>query len=696
MRKNEMNKKAALAEVKKLRDTIRYYRYAYHVLDKSLISDAALDSLKHQLWLLEQQYPDLITPDSPTQRVGGVPLKEFKKVRHSIPMLSIEDLFSAEELKDWWNYVRKFSIFKETQWREEFFCEPKIDGLAIDLIYEKGILKRASTRGDGHIGEDVTANVRTIEAVPLRLKLYQPLFSQKVEKQVQDSLDHGLLEIRGEAYLSKEDFQQINRERIQKGEKPYANSRNLAAGSIRQLKAEVTQSRHLSFLAWELVSDVGEVKHSQEHQITKALGFKTDLGKICHSLDEVVNFWKQMQEDRENLPYPIDGVVVNINDNQIFHALGVAGKSPRGIRALKFPPEQAITKVKNILIQIGRTGAATPVALLEPVNVGGTVVSRATLHNADEIQRLGIKIGDTVIVGRAGDVIPEVLKVLVRMRTGKEKSFKMPKNCPVCGTPLVREEGQVIWRCPNPNCPARRRNFLEHFVSRKAFDIKGLGEQIIQQLRKEKLISQPADIFSLHLSDLMGLEGFQKKSAQNLIQSIEKSKTINFDKFLFALGIPQVGQKTAQFLSKYFKNLDNLQKASQDELASLPDIGSKTAQEIVAWFQRKTNLKLIQKLLERGVKIHYVHTSYKLSWEGVKFVLTGKLNHFSREEAIAEIQKRGGEIQNSISKKVKFLICGKDPGSKLSKAKKAGVKVIDENQFLKMLSSTKNGIKKVS
>lgn len=681
-----MAKKEDQKEIEKLRETIHYYRYAYHTLNQSLISDGALDSLKHQLWLLEQKHPDLVTPDSPTQRIGGVSLKYFQKVKHEMPMLSIEDIFSSQELTEWWIYVKKLLASSSINQGVEFFSEPKIDGLAVDLIYDKGLLISASTRGDGHIGEDVTVNVRTIEAVPLRLKLYQPLSSKEVEKRTENLIRHGKVEIRGEIYLNKKTFVRINKERTQKGEKPYANSRNLAAGSIRQLDPRVTSTRNLSFLAWDLVTDVGQKKHNEEHEITKALGFKTDSGKLCYSLEEIVTFWQKMQEEREGLSYPIDGVVININDNQIFQTLGVTGKSPRGMRALKFPPEQAVTRLKNIIIQIGRTGAATPVAIFNPINVGGVIVSRATLHNADEIKRLGVKIGDMVVIGRAGDVIPEVIKVLARMRKGEEKIFVMPKKCPVCGARLMRAKGQVIWRCPNIDCPARRKNFLKHFVSKKAFDIQGLGPNIIQQLRREKIIFQPGDIFHLQITDLMNLEGFQKKSAQNLIEAIEKSKKINFSKFIFALGIPQVGEKTARFLSVFTPSLAKFKTISREELMIQPDIGPKTAEAIFQWLRQKANLKLLEDLKQNGVKINFPDSPQKQPWRGKKFVLTGKLKEFAREEVIEKIRERGGDVLNTVSKKVDFLICGEKPGSKLRQAEAKKVKVVNENQFIQMLN----------
>ncbi len=681
-------KEKARKEISKLRETIRYYRYAYHVLDKSLISSDALDSLKHRLWLLEKRYPDLISPSSPTQRIGGVPLKKFKKAKHQPPMLSIEDIFSEEELKDWWHYLQGLPPFQGEKQVTEFFCEPKIDGLAIDLIYEKGVFQQAATRGDGYVGEDVTANVKTIESVPLKLKLYNSLFSKEVEERVKKLLEKGKIEMRGEAYLSNESFAKINQKRAIRGEKLFANSRNLAAGSIRQLDSKVTSSRGLGFLAWDLVTDVGQKKHSEEHQITRALGFKTDLGKVCYSLKEVVQFWQKMKAKREKFLYHIDGVVVQINDNDIVQSLGVAGKSLRGIRALKFPPRQATTQVKNIIVQVGRTGAVTPVAILEPVGLDGAVVCRVTLHNADEVERLGIKIGDWVVIGRAGDVIPKVAQVLTRMRTGKEKDFVMPRKCPVCETLLQKEEEQVIWRCPNRYCPARQKNYLRHFASKKAFDIEGLGPEIIGQLREEGLISQSVDIFSLREEDLKNLAGWGEKSAKNLLQAIEKSKKIDLFKFILALGIPQVGEKTARLLAKKFKNLSRLEKASREELEALPDIGPQTAEAIFRWFRRKSNLKLIIALKQRGVEIKFVSSAQKMPWTGKSFVLTGKLKKFSRQEAGEEIRKRGGEIVSSISQKVDFLICGEKPGNKFIQAKKAKVPVVKEDLFLKMLAST--------
>lgn len=681
-------KKEARKEISRLRETIRYYRYAYHVLDKSLISGDALDSLKHRLWLLEKQYPDLISPSSPTQRIGGVPLKEFKKAKHQPPMLSIEDIFSEEELEDWWHHLQGLPPFQGKKQAAEFFCEPKIDGLAINLIYEKGVFQQAATRGDGYIGEEVTANVKTIESVPLKLKLYSPLFSKKAEEQVKKLLEKGKIEIRGEAYLSNKGFAKINQERAMRGEKLFANSRNLAAGSIRQLDPKVASARGLGFLSWDLVTDVGQKKHSEEHQITRALGLKTDLGQVCHSLAEVVQFWQKMQDRREKFPYHIDGVVVQINDNDIVQSLGVAGKSLRGTRALKFPPRQATTQVKKIVVQVGRTGAVTPVAILEPVGLDGAVIRRVTLHNADEVKRLGIKTGDWVVIGRAGDVIPKLAQVLRRMRTGKEKNFTMPRKCPVCGTLLQKEEEQVIWRCPNRYCPARQKNFLRHFASKKAFDIEGLGPEIIEQLREEGLISQPADIFSLREENLKNLAGFGKKSTQNLLESIEKSKKIDFSKFVLALGIPQVGEKTARLLAGEFKNLSQLEKASREELETLSDIGPQTAKEIFQWFREKSNLKLIAALNREGVKIKFVSSAQKTPWIGKSFVLTGKLKKFSRPEAGEEIRKRGGEVVGSISQKVDFLICGEKPGNKLAQAEKEEISVIKESQFLKMLAST--------
>ena len=665
---------SAKQRIEKLKKVISYHRYLYHVLNRQEISDAALDSLKHELYQLEEHYPEFITPDSPTQRVAGEPLEGFVKVKHEIPMLSIEDVFSEKELLDWEDYLKRLQPSRPPF---EYFAELKIDGFAITLIYETGILKCGATRGDGKVGEDVTQNLKTIESIPLKLRECRYLTSPAKR-----------IEIRGEVYMRKEAFEKVNQERKKKGEALYANPRNLAAGSIRQLDPKLAASRPLEFLAYDLVTDLGQKTHSEEHQILKALGFKTDTwAKICKNLEEAIGLWRKIAKERATLPHLIDGVVVIVNDNDLFSKLGVVGKSPRGMRAFKFSPEQATTILKDIKLQVGRTGAITPVAYLKPVEVGGVTVSRATLHNTEEIKRLGVKIGDTVIVGRAGDVIPEVIKVLPKLRTGKEKKFQMPKICPVCGKRLVRPTGEVVWRCENPDCQARRREFLYHFTSKKAFDIEGLGPKIIDQLIDENLISRAPDVFELKEGDLLLLERFAEKSAQNLVQALSNSKKITLPRFIYSLGIRHVGEETAIDLARYFGSIDKLKKSSREELEKIPDIGGKVSESIYNWFQQKRNQKLIDDLIKVGVKILPPEIVGK-KLQGLTFVITGALESMSRTEAEKKIRLQGGHPTSSVSKQTDYLIVGEEPGvTKLEKAKELGVKTINEKEFLNLLTS---------
>ena len=659
-----MAKEEFRQRIEKLKKVINRHRYLYHVFNRQEISDAALDSLKHELFQLEQQYPDLITPDSPTQRVAGKPLSGFEKVQHQVPMLSIEDIFSTNELEDWRDYLKRLIPGKDF----EYFCEPKIDGFAISLIYQDGIFKIGSTRGDGRVGEDVTQNLKTIESIPLSLRENQS----------------GEIEIRGEVYMEKKDFERFN---SKLGEK-YANPRNLAAGSIRQLDPKLAASRPLRFLAYDLITDLGLKKHSQKHQTLKDLGFKTEPGKICQNLSGIVDYWREIAKKRETLPYQIDGVVVNLDDNVLFQKLGVAGKSPRGVRAFKFSPKQATTKIKDIKVQVGRTGAITPIAYLEPVEVGGVVISRATLHNEDEIKRLGVKIGDTVVVERAGDVIPAVAKTLKELRNGQEKEFKFPWVCPVCNHDLVRPEGEAIWRCPNLNCGARKREFLYHFTSKKSFDIKGLGPKIIDKLMDENLISQPADIFGLQEGDLMPLERFAEKSAQNLVAAIKEKKKIALARFIYSLGIRHVGEETAIDLAQYFGSIDILGKATSGQLRAIPNVGDKVAESIEKWFQSSRNRQLVEDLLKAGIVILAPEKIGK-KLAGKAFVLTGNLESLTRSEAEKQIRTSGGRPLGVVSKETDWLVAGSEPGSKLDKAKKLGVKVIHEKEFLEILGLDK-------
>jgi DNA ligase (NAD+) len=684
------NKSEARKRIEKLKKVIRHHRYLYHVLDKQEISEDALDSLKHELWILEQKNPEFVTSDSPTQRVAGQPLKQFSKARHFAPMLSIEDAFTRQEVKDWQSYIQRLLLRKKEDSSLDFFCESKIDGLAVSLIYEDGVFERGATRGNGFIGEDVTQNLKTIESIPLRLSIQGSFPSKTIATRAENFIKKGCIEIRGEAYLSKKEFALINKKRAEEGKELYSSPRNLAAGSIRQLDSQVTQKRNLSFLAYKIVTDLGQEKHSQEHQVMRSLGFKADQGKICHHLDEIIDFWRMIEEEREKLPYHIDGIVININSNRIFGKLGVAGKSHRGARALKFPPEQAVTKVKDIQLQIGRTGAVTPVAFLESVRIKGAIISRATLHNMDEIKRLDVRAGDTVIVERAGDVIPQVVKVLKELRDGKQVSFKIPQKCPVCKTKLIRRETEVVWRCPNVHCPGRQKNFFRHFASKQGFDIEELGPQTIEQLLSHNLVSTPDDLFKLTKKDLLSLERFGEKSACNLLGSIKRSKEISLASFLFALGIPQVGIETASDLAQHFKNIKNLRKVSLEKLKNLPNIGEIGAKSIVEWFKSPFHQKLIDNLLKQKVKIlisSFKPSSSKLS--GIHFVLTGTLSSYSREDAKERIRLAGGKVAKSISSKIDYLVKGKNPGeTKLNKARECSVKVVDEKRFLKLLSSS--------
>jgi DNA ligase (NAD+) len=675
-----MTKEEAKKRVEKLKSVINRHRYLYHVLDRQEISDSALDSLKKELFDLEQKFPELITPDSPTQRVGGWSLKEFKKVRHFQPMLSFNDAFSEEDMKDWLERISKL-LSKEELSRLDFFCELKFDGLAIELVYENGFFKIGSTRGDGRLGEDVTQNLKTIEAIPLKIfPIPQDLTSRQ---------DLRRIVARGEVFISKKEFERLNKERRKKGLPEYANPRNVAAGSVRQLDPKITASRRLDSFIYDLVTDLGQKTHQEKHQLLKSLGFKVNsYSRLCRNLEEVFQFHRRCQSIRKGLPYEVDGIVVIVNSDKIFKKLGVAGKAPRGAVAFKFPLKQAETVIEGIRIQVGRTGALTPVACLRPVEIGGVTVSRATLHNEDEIKRLGLKIGDTVIVGRAGDVIPDIVKVLPELRTGREKEFKMPNRCPACGSPIKKLAGEAVYFCPNPDCFARRRRALAHFVSKGAFDIEGLGPKIIDQLVENGLIVDAADFFKLKEGDLTLLERFAEKSADNLIQAIQSKKEISLPRFIYALGIRQVGEETARDLAEYFGSLEKLKQASFGELEKIKDIGPIAAKSIYQWFHQKRNLKFLEKLKKAGVRIkriknHKSRVEKKL--KGKIFVLTGGLNSFTREEAKEKIRELGGEVSESVSRKTDFLVVGKNPGSKLAKAEKLGARIIGEEEFREMI-----------
>lgn len=698
-----ISKNSVKERIEKLKKEINRYRYLYHVLDRSEISDEALDALKKELFDLEQAYPEFVTPDSPTQRVGGKPLKEFKKVRHEVPMLSFNDAFSKEDMRDWLertkNYLSQKSIVKNQL--SDFYCELKIDGLAIELVYENGILVQGLTRGDGITGEDVTQNLKTIEAIPLRLNFEFQKLAQK-----SDGLLHGMigskfkiperLIVRGEVFLTKKEFERINREQAAKGEKPYANPRNVAAGSIRQLDPAVTKERRLDSFQYDIVFGMSLETHEEEHAFLRSLGFKTNPhNKQVNSLEEVFAFHDYWERNREKLPYEVDGVVVIINKNELFEAAGVVGKAPRGAIAYKFSPREATTVVKNIAVQVGRTGVLTPVAELKPVSVGGVTITHATLHNLDEIRRLGVKIGDTVIVSRAGDVIPKITGVLPNLRTGKEKEFSMPVRCPVDGSPVFRDG--ALHRCGNKQCGARLRESIYHFVSRGAFDIRGLGPKIIDRFMDEGLFGDAADIFTLRKGDIEVLERFGEKSAENIVREVEQKKNVSLPRFLYALGILHVGEETAQLLANHviaklkIKNktltihdvIGVFQKLSPHDLQKIPDIGPVVAASIHDWFRTKQNIAFLKKLERVGVTVAAPERekSYgKLA--GRTFVLTGRLQSLTRKEAKEKIRKAGGSVTESVSTKTDYVVCGEKPGSKYRRAKKLGVKIISEKEFI--------------
>ncbi len=671
-----MNKKEVKERIEKLKKEINHHRYLYHVLDKQEISDPALDSLKKELFDLEQKFPDLVTPDSPTQRIGGKALKEFKKVEHKAAMLSFEDAFSEQDMQDWLNRISKLLIEKERS-GIDFYAELKIDGLAVELVYDKGLFKKGSTRGDGKTGEDITQNLKTIESIPLSLKSLASSGSRTLGEQVV---------VRGEVFLSKKEFEKVNKQREKQGLSSYANPRNLAAGSIRQLDPKITASRNLDFFAYDLLG-CGEV-HEQKHSVLKELGFKINpYNKYCKNLKEVFNFYNAIQGKRGSIPYEIDGIVVIINSNEIFKKLGVVGKAPRGAIALKFPGKEATTKIKNIKIQVGRTGALTPVAILEPVSVGGVIVSRATLHNEDEIKRLGVKIGDTVIVGRAGDVVPDIIKVLKNLRVGKEKIFKMPSICPMCQNRIVRKKGEVVHRCINPKCSSVRRKYLHHFVSKPAFNIEGLGPKITDQLMEQGLISNPADLFDLEEGDLVSLERFAEKSASNLVQAIQSAREISLTRFIYSLGIRNVGGETAYDLAGFFSTIEKLQNASKEDLKKIQDVGPVVADSIFNWFNDKKNKDFLKKLLKSvEIKNNKLASKKTGKLQGKTFVFTGELDSLTREEANGKVRELSGEVSSSVSKDTDYVVVGVDPGSKLDKAKKLGVKIMGEKKFLDIIS----------
>ncbi len=708
-----MTKDEAKKRIKKLRDEIDYHRYLYHVLDKVEISDAALDSLKHELYKLEQQFPDLITLDSPTQRVGGEALDKFEKVAHEVPMLSIEDAFSFHEAREWEERMKRLSPHE----KYDYYAEIKMDGLAMSLNYEDGVFEVGATRGDGKIGENVTQNLKTIEAIPLRLRVpgesevkhflqkFPDVDKEKFKKKI-FSLD-GRVEIRGEAFMRKKTWAELNREQKKRGEAEFANPRNAAAGSIRQLDSKITASRHLDFYGYDLITDFGQKNHEEAHEILKLLGVKVNPHNIyCKNLEEVEKFHKHMAAIRAKQDFWFDGIVVNVNNIILFKKLGVVGKTPRAVLAYKFPGEEATTRLLEVHWQVGRTGALTPVATMEPAQIGGTTVTHATLHNPDEIKRLGVKIHDTVILEKAGDVIPKIKSVLLRMRTGHEKPIHIPAKCPICGSDLEykkikagkKEEVArldsrgladarrgVILFCTNKKCYAQEVENIIHFVSKKALNIDGMGEEIVRRFVDLGLIATMADIFTLKKEDIAGLERFGEKSADNLIEAIGAAKKVSLARLIYALGISNVGEEMANALSRHFGDIHKIMSAKKDELLKVGDVGEVVAESVLTFFNDEKNKKLIAELLKNGVKIEEVKISRHQPLAGKTFVLTGTLEKMTRDEAKDKIRALGGDVSSSVSKETDFVVAGAEAGSKLDRAEKLGVKIIEEKEFLRML-----------
>ncbi len=673
-----MNYEDIKKRIEKLRVEIDRYRYNYHVLDIQEISDAALDSLKKELYDLEAKNPELITPDSPTQRVAGKPLDKFEKVTHQVAQWSFDDAFSVDDMQDWENKILNY-LQKETGVRPkdlEYMCELKIDGLHIVFTYEKGVLKTAATRGNGKVGENVTLNIKTIQSVPLKLKEGIDVITE------------------GEVFLSKSNLEKLNKEREKTGEQIFANPRNAAAGTIRQLDSAIVAKRNLDTFIYDISSGAVPVTQEKELEKLEQLGFKVNpYRRVCKNLHEIVEFWQEWQKKKDKEDYWIDGVVIKVNQRLYQEQLGFTGKSPRWAIAFKFPAEQGTSVIEEIYVQVGRTGALTPVAKLKPVQLVGTTVTHATLHNFDEIERLGVKVGDTVIVEKAGDVIPKIVKVLVGLRTGKEKSFHRPTKCPVCDSEVSNKKlnvgdnsNQVILFCQNKNCFAQELQKITHFVSKKCFDIDHCGEKVVEQLVNEGLIEDAADLFSLTVGDLESLNRFGEKSARNLIEAINKKRKISFSRFINALSIPQVGEETAEDLAENFKTLENLQNASAEDLRQVYGVGEKVALSVEEYFKNKKNLKYIEKLILNGVEIEKQIAHKKTGpLTGQTFVLTGTMSMMSRDEAKEKIKSLGGEISESVSKKTTAVIVGENPGSKYDKAKDLGIKIVDETGFLKMI-----------
>src|ERR1700676_2082991 len=658
-------------KIEALREKIRHHEYLYYVVDNPEISDAEFDKLMQQLKALEAEHPDLVTPDSPTQRVGGKPREGFVKVPHSTPMLSLDNTYNEEELRAWERRVHELSGRTEV----DYICELKLDGMSLALIYEDGKLVRGITRGDGTIGEDVTLNVRTVRSVPLSISR---------EKLTNAGLPADF-EIRGELLMPLAAFKRMNDERESKGLSLFANPRNATAGTVRQLESRVTAERRLDYFSYMLLQNGRTYfdRHSKTLNSLGAAGFKVNPArKLVHSMDEVWTFIREWEGKRESLPYEIDGIVVKVDRIALQDELGFTGKAPRWAIAYKYAARAGITKLNDIRVQVGRTGKLTPVAMLAPVLIGGTTVRNATLHNMDEIERLGVKIGDWVQVERGGDVIPKVAEVIEdKDHPRGTRTFEMPEKCPVCGTKVVRIEGEVDYRCFNANCPAKLRETILHFASRGVMNIDGMGESLVNQLIERGLVRNVADIYDLTKKELLSLERFADKSAQNILDEIEASKKLPLERVIYGLGIRFVGARTAQFLAEHFGSMEALASASLDELQNVNEVGPRIAESIVEFFSIAANRKLVERLRQAGLTLSGQKKQRGTKLAGKTFVLTGTLAHFTRDEAKKMIEDAGGRVAGSVSKKTDYVVAGTDAGSKLDRAKELGVAVIDEGEM---------------
>jgi DNA ligase (NAD+) len=665
-------------KIESLREKIRHHEYLYYVLDQPEISDLEFDKLMQQLKHLESEHPSLVTPDSPTQRVGGKPREGFVKVPHSSPMLSLDNTYSEEELRDWERRVHELSGRKDV----DYVCELKLDGMSLALTYEDGKLTRGVTRGDGTVGEDVTLNVRTVHSIPLSID------REKLKKA-------GIppdFETRGELLMPTVAFKKLNEERERQGLATFANPRNFTAGTVRQLDSSVTAQRRLDFFPYILLTN-GRTYFDRHWETLTALdkaGFKVNPNrKLVHSMDEVWTFIQQWELKRDSLPYEIDGIVVKVDRTALQDELGFTGKARRWAIAYKYAARAGITKIEGIRVQVGRTGKLTPVAELAPVSIGGTTVRNATLHNMDEIERLGVKIGDWVQVERGGDVIPKVAKVIDdKDHPRGHETFHMPEKCPVCGTKVVRTEGEVDYRCVNANCPAKLAGTILHFASRGVMNIDGMGESLVTQLIERGLVKNVADIYDLTRKDLLSLDRFADKSAQNILDEIENSKKLPLERVIYGLGIRFVGERTAQFLAEHFGSMEALESASVEELQAVNEVGPRIAESIVEFFSIRANQDLVKRLRDAGLTMHGKKKERGTKLAGKTFVLTGTLAHFTRDEAKKLIEDAGGKVTGSVSKKTDYVVAGADAGSKLDKAKELGVAVIDEKEMGKLVGGS--------